>query len=101
MMVAGELRNAGYAVIEASNAHEALDLLSNGVDVKLIFSDVRMPGAMDGVELTRVVRSEFPIIKMVLTSANLTPLDGVEHHGFFQKPYDPAKIIKHVKRLLD
>ena len=101
MVVADELRKAGYTVIEASSAHEALDLLRNGVDVRVIFSDVRMPGPMDGVGLARVVRSEFPMIKIVLTSGNLTPLDWAEHHGFFQKPYDAAKIIKHVKRLLD
>ena len=101
MLVADELRKAGYIVIEASSAHEALDLLRNGVDVRVIFSDVRMPGPMDGVGLARVVRSEFPMIKIVLTSGNLTPLDWAEHHGFFQKPYDAAKIIKHVKRLLD
>jgi len=56
---------------------------------------------MDGVGLARVVRSEFPMIKIVLTSGNLTLLDWAEHHGFFEKPYDAAKIIKHVKRLLD
>ena len=100
MVVADELRNAGYTVIEASNAHEALDLLRNSVDVRLIFSDVRMPGTMDGVGLARVVRSEFPMIKIVLTSANLTRFDWAEHDGFFQKPYDAAKIIKHIKTLL-
>jgi CheY-like chemotaxis protein len=63
MAIADNLRKARYAVIEASNAHEALDLLRNGVDVRLIFSDVRMPGIIDGVALARIVRSEFPMVK--------------------------------------
>jgi CheY-like chemotaxis protein len=101
MLVADELRNAGYTVIEASNAHEAVDLLRSSADVTLIFSDVRMPGTMDGVGLARIVRSEFPMIKIVLTSANLTRLDWAGHDGFFPKPYDAVEIIKHIKTLLD
>jgi two-component system, response regulator PdtaR len=101
MVIADNLRNARYIVIEASNAHEALDLLHNGVDVRLIFSDVQMPGTMDGIALARIVRSEFPVIKIVLTSGNLTRLDGVEYDGFFPKPYDTDQIIKHINTLLD
>lgn len=100
MMVADELRSAGCTVIEASNAHEALELLRNNVDVRLIFSDVRMPGTIDGVGLARIVRSEFPMIKIVLTSASLTRLDWAEHDGFFPKPYDATEIIKHIRVLL-
>jgi CheY-like chemotaxis protein len=100
MVVADELRNAGYTVIEASNAHEAVDLLRNSVDVRLIFSDVRMPGTMDGVGLARIVRAEFPMIKIVLTSANLTCHDWADHDGFFPKPYDATEITNRIKTLL-
>ena len=101
MVIADNLRNAGYTVIEASNAHEALELLRNRVDVRLILSDVRMPGTMDGVALARTVRSEFPVVKIVLTSGNPARLDWVEQDGFFPKPYDAAQIIKYIKALLD
>ena len=102
MAIAEELRDAGYTVIEVSTAHEALELLRyNNVDVRLIFSDVLMPGTMDGVVLARTVRSEFPVIKIMLTSANLTRLDWAKHDGFFPKPYDAVQIIKHIKKLLD
>jgi two-component system, response regulator PdtaR len=101
MVIADNLRNAGYKVIEASNAHEALDLLRNSVDVRLILSDVLMPGTMDGVALARTVRSEFPLIKIVLTSGNLTRPNWAEYDAFFPKPYDAAQIIKHIKTLLD
>ena len=102
MIIADELRNAGYTVIEASTAHEALELLrQKSVDVRLIFSDVRMPGTMDGTAMARSVRSEFPAIKIMLTSGNLTGLEGAKHDGFFLKPYDSAKIIKHITALLN
>ena len=78
-----------------------MDLLHNGVDVRLIFSDVHMPGTMDGIALARFVRSEFPVIKIVLTSGNQTRLDWVEYDGFFPKPYDADQIIKHMNTLLD
>ena len=101
MVIADNLRDAGYTVMEASNAHEALGLLRNSVDVRLILSDVRIPGTMNGVALARTVRSEFPVIKIVLTSGTLTRLDWAGHDGFFPKPYDSAQIIKHIKTLLD
>jgi two-component system, response regulator PdtaR len=102
MTIADALRNAGYTVIEASTAQEALELLrQKDVDVRLIFSDVRMPGTMDGAALACTVQTEFPVIKIVLTSGNLTSLDWAKYDGFFPKPYDPAQIIKHITTLLN
>jgi CheY-like chemotaxis protein len=102
MMIADELRNAGYTVIEASTAHEALELLrQKGVEVQLVFSDVRMPGTIDGTALARSVRTEFPAIKIMLTSGNLAGLNGAKHDGFFLKPYDADRIIKHITTLLN
>ena len=102
MMIADELRNAGFKVVEASNAREGLDLLRyNNNGVRVLFSDVRMPGSMDGAELARVVRTEFPSLKVVLTSGNSGPVDGADHHGFFPKPYRPAQVVKRLKALLD
>jgi CheY-like chemotaxis protein len=101
IVIADALRNAGYTVIEASSANEALEMLrSVGVDVRLVFSDVRMPGTMDGIGLAHAVRSEFPTIKIVLTSGNPTDLDLVDHDGFFPKPHNATKIIRYVKTLL-
>ena len=84
MVIADNLRNAGYTVIEASNAHEALGLLRSNVDVRLILSDVRMPGTMNGLALARTVRSEFPVIKIVLTSGTLRAWSGPDTMGSFR-----------------
>ena len=101
MMIADALRSAGYTVIEASSGNEALEVLrSIDVDVRLILSDVRMPGTMDGIGLAHAVRSEFPATKIVLTSGNPTDLDLIEHDGFFPKPHNATKIIRYLKTLL-
>jgi CheY-like chemotaxis protein len=100
-MIADYLRNAGYSVVEASNAHEAHEVLRHTSDVRLVMSDLRMPGTMDGVALARLIRSEYPAIKIVLASAHLHAVDWTDHDGFFAKPYDPKKIISHIKTLLE
>lgn len=101
MMVVDELRNAGFVVIEASSAHEACDVLAHRADIRLVLSDMRMPGSLDGVGLARLVRSKYPAIKVVLTSGHIAAIDWAEHDGFFPKPYDSARVIRHIRTLLD
>ncbi len=99
MTLADQLRDAGYAVIEAANGHEAAEVLRTS-PVGFVVSDVRMPGAMDGVALARLIRSEYPAIKIILTSAHLSEAGWAQHDGFFHKPYDVAEIIRHLKSLI-
>lgn len=101
MMIADKLRETGCAVIEAWNAHEALEVLRHdSAHVRVILSDIQMPGTMDGIALGRAIRSQYPAIKIVLTSGYLAALEWADHNGFFPKPYDPAAIIGHIKTLL-
>jgi CheY-like chemotaxis protein len=100
MNIADQLRGAGYKVLEASNANEALDLL-RGHPVRLLFSDIRMPGTMDGVGLARAIRSQYPEIKVLLTSAeSFSASHWADNDGFFPKPYDAKRIIEYIKTLL-
>lgn len=100
MLIADELRAAGYAVAEAPDGHQALDTLSGGARVRVIFADIQMPGSINGIDLARWVRSRHPHIKIVLTSAHYAAIDEVEHDGFFPKPYDTRRVISHVGSLL-
>src|SRR5947209_7019313 len=86
MVLADVLRAGGYLVIEAATADEAIEVLNQGDQVSLVISDLRMPGSVDGVALARLIRSKFPVTKIVLASAHLTALDWAEHDGFFSKP---------------
>jgi len=99
--LAEELEDAGYAVVEASDGTEAVEMLALRPDVKIIISDVKMPGPIDGVELCRRVRSSYPGIKVVLSSGEASAADSTAHDGFFLKPYRVAWIIRHIKSFTD
>jgi two-component system, response regulator PdtaR len=92
-----ELQDAGYLVVEASDGTEAVEILTVRPDVKIVISDVRMPGPIDGVELCRRVRSGYPGIKIVLSSGEPNAADSAAHDGFFVKPYRVAWLIKHIR----
>ena len=102
MTLADQLRRAGYRVLEASNADEALDLLRDRSQaVRLLLSDIRMPGKLDGVELAHAVRFQYPDIKIVLTSGqSFSTSHWGDHDGFFPKPYDVRRLLEHVQVLL-
>jgi CheY-like chemotaxis protein len=102
MTCADQLRGAGYRVLEASNANEALDLLRDRSQaVRLLLSDIEMPGKVDGLELALAVRFQYPDIKIVLTSAESVSTNHRDaYDGFFPKPYDARRLIESVKLLL-
>jgi two-component system, response regulator PdtaR len=83
-------------VIEAHNADEALELLKSDIPVDLIFTDVRMPGTIDGVELTRRVRTTYPEIKVVMASGHLTQQERIPGVPLFLKPYDIDDVKSHI-----
>ena len=64
---AAVFQKAGFQTVEAGNADEAIAVLQNR-DVDLIFTDVRMPGSMDGLKLARYVRDRWPPVKIMVTS---------------------------------
>lgn len=101
MKLAEELRDAGYLVVEASDGSEAVDILTVRRDVHVVISDIRMPGPIDGVELSRRIRSEYPAIKVVLSSGEPNAADSAAHDGFFLKPYKVAWIIRHIRSFTD
>jgi CheY-like chemotaxis protein len=97
-LISDALRDAGYEVFEAFNADEALDILDSGVTVDLVFSDVRMPGSIDGLGLLAHVRTNSPDLPVLITSghlpADLALADGATQ--FLAKPY----LIEHAIKLV-
>src|SRR6202165_2002832 len=84
-MIAG----AGFEVVEAANADEAIEILETRGDVTVVFTDIQMPGSMDGLKLARAVRGRWPPIKIVATSGHLDvrETDLPEGGRFLPKPY--------------
>jgi CheY-like chemotaxis protein len=84
--VADELREGGCQVIEASSADEAWAFLESGEKIDLIFSDVHMPGSMNGLDLARRVQAKYPNVRLIVTSGNLGGVN-VTGFSFLPKPY--------------
>ena len=100
-MAAEEFRQQGYVVIEARNGEEALAVIDSDVPIHLVFTDVRMPGSIDGIDLARIVRQRKPNLPILMASGHMAPTQvaGLVD-GFFPKPYDPAAVAEHIKRQL-
>jgi two-component system, response regulator PdtaR len=86
--------DAGYDVVEAGNADEAIAILQARSDIHIVFTDIQMPGSMDGLKLARFVRDRWPPIKLVATSGHVTigESDLPEGGLFIPKPYTAARI---------
>ncbi len=88
------IEDAGFEIIEAANADEAIRILESCSDIRVVFTDIHMPGSMDGLKLAHAIRNRWPPIKIIVTSGRefLTERDLPEGGRFFAKPYDPFQI---------
>jgi CheY-like chemotaxis protein len=91
---------AGYKAIEASNADEAIAILESRKDIHIVFTDIDMPGSMDGLKLARAVRDRWPPIELILTSGHFdVPEDKIPERGlFFSKPYGDREIVSTLQK---
>lgn len=100
-LIAEELREAGFCVIEAAHAEEAMSYLQAGGEVDLVFTDIRMPGSLDGLALARELRRRYPSLPVILTSGNARP-PGTDAIGrFIPKPYTIEYAVAVVRELLE
>jgi CheY-like chemotaxis protein len=102
-LVAAWLSERGFAVHEVATGDEALDYIDSGGDVDVMFTDVNLPGSMNGSELATRVRKRRPELPIVYASgrynaAELVPL--VPRSVFVPKPYDPAHVCTLLARLV-
>lgn len=102
MFVSDALRDQGYTVIEAINADEAVDILMAGKSIDLVFSDVRMPGSLDGLGLLGVVKGLFPDVPVILASGHLGSQEalakGASH--ILSKPYQIDAVLECIAKEL-
>jgi two-component system, response regulator PdtaR len=93
--------DAGYDVVEAGNADEAIAILEARADIHIVFTDIQMPGSMDGLKLARFVRDRWPPIKLVATSGRVTIGEGDLPEGglFIPEPYTAARIAEVLRSL--
>ena len=93
---------AGFDVIEAASADQAIAILEQRSDIRLIFTDIHMPGSMDGLKLAHFVKDRWPPIKIIATSghARIDQGDLPEGSRFLSKPYAAKEITKAIDRLM-
>jgi CheY-like chemotaxis protein len=91
-----QIAAAGFEVLQASNADEAIAILEANSSIRVVFTDVDMPGSMDGIKLAHAVRGRWPPIKIVVASGHFKVRDEDLPDGgvFFNKPYNPSDIVR-------
>jgi CheY-like chemotaxis protein len=91
--------HAGFETLEAPDAHAALEVLETRPDISLLFTDVDMPGKIDGVELAEIVHQRWPDIKILVTSGRVSLLDAdlPDDGRFLAKPYSSEAVRRAVQ----
>ena len=103
MTAADELEDAGFEVLEAANADVAMAVLEARSDeVRVLFTDVDMPGSMDGLALAEQVHRRWPHVLLLISSGYTRPHpDEIPDHGqFMPKPYHAATLVGHINDLM-
>jgi CheY-like chemotaxis protein len=104
MTIAQYLRDCGYRVIEANNADEAIAALKTDARIDVLFTDVQMPGSLNGFGLAQWVRRERPGIRVIITSgvarASEQARDLCEDGPLLAKPYHPEELERRIRMLL-
>jgi two-component system, response regulator PdtaR len=95
------LEEAGFAVLEACNADEALSLLEAHPEVRAVFSDIDMPGSLNGLELARRIFQRWPRIGILLTSGHRVGAEVMPREGrFMPKPYDGRALVRQIEEFM-
>ncbi len=95
------LEDAGYLVLEAANADAATRILESRTDIQGVFTDINMPGTIDGLKLVKAIQSRWPSIRLVLTSGKVFPnaQDLPTNSRFLVKPYDSSDLVTALQEL--
>lgn len=95
----GMFLDAGYRVLEAADADEALRLFEANEDVRLLFTDVSMPGSMNGSNLAHHVAERWPSVGIIVTSGRPRPQQLPLGMMFHDKPYQPVDVLRQAKEM--
>jgi two-component system, response regulator PdtaR len=102
MIAAEGLEDAGFEVLEAETAADALAILKSRSDVGVLFTDVNMPGELDGVELARLVHEQWPELRIVVTSGkdHLLKAQIPDEGRFVPKPYRTHEVVHVIEEMM-
>ena len=96
------VEDAGYTSVEAVDADEAMAILESRSDIALLFTDIQMPGSMDGLKLAQMVHNRWSLVKIILVSGQLklTDIDLPLGSRFFGKPLEAEVMITQMRNMI-
>jgi two-component sensor histidine kinase/ActR/RegA family two-component response regulator len=96
------VEDAGFQPVEAVNADQAIAILESRSDISLLFTDIQMPGSMDGLKLAHAVHDRWPAIKIILVSGQVNPSEAEKpaDSRFFGKPLSVARMITELQAMV-
>ena len=102
LATAFHFQDEGFVVYEAESADVAIRLLEEHIEIRLVFTDINMPGSMDGLKLAHYVSGRWPPVKIIVTSGKYKPMADALPVGamFFLKPYNTSKIVRKALELM-
>jgi two-component system, response regulator PdtaR len=102
MLAVEVVEEAGFVAIEAHDADEAVVLLESRADITLLFTDINMPGSMDGLKLAHAVRDRWPPIKILVVSGKhqLKSSDLPSNSCFVGKPYQASAMVEELRSMV-
>ena len=99
MGASGMFLDAGYRVLECENADEALQFFQTNVDIRLLFTDVSMPGSISGSDLAHQVAERWPSVGIIVASGRPRPHKLPLSMLFHDKPYEPAAVLRQAREM--
>lgn len=102
MDVVDQLESEGFTVLEAATADEAISILASNSGIRLVLTDIDMPGSMDGLKLAAAVRDKWPPVQIIVMSGHrmVEITDLPDGSVFFSKPYRHAVVMDSVTKML-
>ena len=96
------IAEAGFDAVEAADADEAIAILESRSDIGLVFTDIEMPGTMDGIKPSHYIRDRWPPVKLIVASGRAVVEQSLLPAGarFFPKPYGDTVIVDAIRALL-
>ncbi len=103
LLLSEALSDDGFLIVSAATGEEALSLISDGERFDVLFTDIQLPGSVDGLDIARFAREHYPIVPVVFTTGQPDRMSGWvigPHDIFIPKPYRPAEIARAVRQVL-
>jgi CheY-like chemotaxis protein len=98
-VTAGYLEDCGFAFFQAASADDAIDVLQEQDRIGIVFSDIQMPGTMNGLGLARWISDALPDVKVLLTSGCIVP-EAATEWTILAKPYDMAEVERRLRKMM-